>query len=212
MFRWIERILFFITQKVALLIVLLALFLIGFLVYKNISQQYFDTKNTLNIKLSQYQDSIQSQKQANNPAPTSATQNQKALFNAHVQNITRSLMQLPDADIDKTDLNQKIKLLVEMKSYSYPQNLQLIYVESLAKLTQGMIKMSQKNVSVDGFLEWYDREFARQVEGKNRHNTSHLAGVANMNIFAILPTAGSVFVFFIIILAILRIEKNTRKS
>lgn len=213
MFKWIERFLFFITQKIVLLIVFLVLFLIGLWVYQNINL-FFNTKNTPNIKFTQYSDLIQSQNQTK-PTSKEHTQSQKALFNTYVQNIVSSLSQLPDKDIDKTDLSKRIEFTVKIKSYIYPPDLQLSYAKSLAKLTQDMVKMEHQDIYVDKFFKWYDQEFARQVEAKKQHNTNHhIAGINTNNAYVLflINNALGVLLLLVTILAILRIEKNTRKQ
>lgn len=214
MFRWIERVLFFITHKVVLLTVLLALIAGGFLGYQSL-KQYFDVGNISGIQLSQYQNWLQNQQQTDNTAPEPLVQNQEEYFDAYIRSIVHSLEQLPDANIDKTDLNQRITLLVKIKSYTYPQDLQLSYAKSLAKLTANMIKNKQENLNIDQFFEWHDHEFAKQAKAKKQNNAQHhYANMQNTSVFFILMMISSIsgiFLLFITMLAILRIEKNTRQ-
>lgn len=213
MFRWIERFLFFVTHKVLLSVVVLLFIAMGFLGYQAVKQQYFNAENTPNLQLKQYQNLMQGQRQTHNTPPATLTQNQEKTFNMYIDNIVRSLQQLPDADIDKNDLSQRIKLLVQIKSYTYPQNLQLSYAQSLAKLTKDMVKMNREDIHVDKFLQWHDREFAQQVKAQNSNRNYRNINIQNANVFSILMIISSflgAFLLFIAVLAVLRIEKNTR--
>lgn len=213
MFRWTERVLFFITQK----LVFLAFIAVGFLGYQMLSTQYFNANNTPNIQFGKYQNLIQNQKLADNPNTQLRTENQQRLFNIHIRNIVDSLTQLPDADIDKTDLSQRIKLLVEIKSHIYSQDLQLSYAQSLAKLTKNLVQMNREDIHIDQFFEWHDREFAKQFKTnlrKNHKKIRHISDINSHNLFSIfkmLSKVLGVFLLFVMILAILRIEKNSRK-
>ena len=123
--------------------------------------------------------------------------------------------------IDKTDLKQNVKILVKIRSNPYTQDLQLAYVESLAKLTKQMVNVSGSQVNVDDFFKWYDKEFSKQASANKEQGIQQyfLVKLASVTVdeaigFAVLGMAAAmlgVFIMFVMMLSMLRVEKNTRK-
>ncbi|MDG2395043.1 hypothetical protein, partial [Candidatus Thioglobus sp.] len=127
-----------------------------------------------------------------------------------------NLQSLPDGVIDPADLQFNIKVMIKIKSNSYSQALKLNYVESLAKLTKQLVSVGGRQVNIDDFLQWHDQEFTRQVDQQRQQNlmkigtarTDQMMGIISM---AMTGAALGFFIMFVMMLAMLRIERNTRK-
>jgi hypothetical protein len=84
-----------------------------------------------------------------------------------------------------------------------------------------MVDVGGSQVNVDNFIKWHDQEFAKQVDVNKQLNIQQyfLFKLASITIdeaigFAILGAAAlmlGIFIIFVMMLAMLRIEKNTRK-
>ena len=124
---------------------------------------------------------------------------------------------MPDSVVSKTDLQDRVEILVKIKTSAYSKELQLAYAASLAELTPQLIINTDKHqIDVDDFLKWHDQEFSTQVSIQTRRNLLKMnsvkaqkaAGFVTLNMAVVVL---GVFIMFVIMLAMLRIEQNTRQ-
>jgi hypothetical protein len=213
-----ERIFFSVVRKLGLLFALISLALIIILSvfsYQKISSRAMDTINTPMIELAQYQNpaSLTHDKRPdlrgkNLPNNAQVIFNQK--FETHIQRILANLQTLPSESFNQADTRFKIKI----KTSVYSPVFQLAYVESLKNLTE-QLNAGENQLDVDNFLHWFDQEFARQIEQQKRRNLTQIATARTDQItgfmaLAMVGAALGFFIMFVMMLAMLRIEKNTR--
>lgn len=225
MLKFIENNFFLIVQRIGFLFALISLALIVFLSifsYEKISSKATDAIAPPIIELAKYQNPI-SLRIDNNQKKLNPTQSQIKIqpsfnraFDLQVERIISNLQLLPDGVIDPSDLKFNIKVMIKIKSNTYSQALKLNYVESLAKLTKQLVSVGGNKVDVVDFLHWHDQEFAHQVDRQTQQNLINIgAARANqMTGFISLAMAGAAlgfFIMFVMMLAMLRIERNTRK-
>ena len=225
MLRLIEKNFFKIVQRLGLLFAILsfiAVLALGFISYQKISLEANDQTNAPVILFSDYQNPISTQsKETRQTLKTKEDDGFDQKFNIHINTIVSNLEKLPDTVIDKTDLKSKVRILVKIKSNPYTQNLQLAYVQSLAKLTKQMAIVGGDKTNVDEFLSWHDQEFSKQVNTNKELNIQQfiLVKMATLKIeevigYGMLVAAAAIFgifIMFVMMLVMLRIERNTRQ-
>ena len=114
-------------------------------------------------------------------------------FSEAFDTLVESLEQLPDNVIDKVNLAQKVKVLVEIKSNHYSQELQLAYINSLSKLIQQKVNTGGAKINVDDIIKRHSKEFITGFTGLclaeeskkgtkiTPFNPSHLAKIKALN-------------------------------
>ncbi len=227
MLRFIERNFFLIVQKIGLLFAIIAftaVVVLGMVSYEKINTKLTDKIDTPDIKFAKYQNpiSVESDK-INQDLINNSIVNKNAKkdefnrkFNQSVQTIISNLNQLPDELINKSGMQQEMKVKIKIKADPYNQELQLAYVESLAKLTKQLVNVGGDQVNVADFLRWHDQEFAKQVNEQTQGNILKMSGLKTERLtgFITLGMAGAalgIFIMFVMMLVMLRIELNTRK-
>ncbi len=91
----------------------------------------------------------------------------------------------------------------------------MAYATSLAELTPRLINTNNHQIDIDDFLKWHDQEFSTQVNLQTQRNllkmssvkAQKVAGFITLNMAA---AALGIFIMFVMMLAMLRIEQNTR--
>jgi hypothetical protein len=84
-----------------------------------------------------------------------------------------------------------------------------------------MVNVGGSQVNVDDFFKWYDKEFSKQANANKEQGIQQyfLVKLASVTVdeaigFAVLGIAAAmlgVFIMFVMMLSMLRVEKNTRK-
>ena len=221
----VERGFFSVVHKLGFLFALISLILIVFLAmfgYEKITSSVTDEISAPVIELAKYQNPISSQ--INNAQPglnleTPKIKEQPAFtkeFDAKIEDIMANFQSLPDGIVDQSDLQFNIKVMIKIKSNAYPEALKLAYVESLAKLSRQLVNVGGDQINIDDFLHWHDQEFASQVDLQTQQNLMRIgsARADQMTGFMSLMMAGAAlgfFIMFVMMLAMLRIERNTRR-
>ncbi len=218
MLRSIEKNFFKIVQRLGLLFAMLAfaaVVILGVSSYQKINTEASDQIDTPVINFADYQNPISAQAvEISTDLKEGDEFNQT--FDAQVTDMVAALDTLPDTLIDKTDLAQKVKILVKIKSNDYPKDLQLAYAKSLAKLTKQMVVVGGEKTNVDDFIKWHDQEFAKQVNTQTKNNFLRMGSLQAEKAtgFAMLGAAAAalgIFIMFVMMLVMLRIERNTRQ-
>ncbi|MDC9727597.1 MAG: hypothetical protein PSN35_07165 [Candidatus Thioglobus sp.] len=219
----VERGFYSIVHKLGFVFALLSLALIVFLGlfgYEKISSRATDEIKPPVIELAKYQNPISLNiNQPNDVAASIPAKSQPTFtseFDAHIERIITNLQALPEGVITQADLQFKIKVMIKIKSNAYPQPLQLSYVKSLDKLTKQLVNVGGNQVNIDDFLNWYDQEFTRQVDQQTQQNLMRIGSAREdqMTGFMSLSMAAMAlgfFIMFVMMLAMLRIERNTRR-
>ncbi len=137
-------------------------------------------------------------------------------FDKYTQQIISHLQQLPDEVINKTNMQHRITALLRIKSNPYTRTLQLAYVQSLAKLTKRALNAENDQINIEGLLHWHDQIFAQQVNQKTQGNLLKMGMVKTQQMIGFIAlgmaaAALGIFIMFVMMLAMLRIEQNTRK-
>ena len=223
MLRSIERVFFWFVQRIELMFALVsfvAVIILGFVSYEKLNTKASDTISVPVIYFSQYQNSVNDQQQNIEKSITKTvdvfnSQDQSA-FLADIDTIVSSLEQLIDQVVSKNNLRDRVEMLVKIKSSVYSKELQLAYAASLAELTQKMVKVSGDQIDVDDFIDWHDKEFSTQVGIQTQRNLLKMNSIKSQKIagFVTLNMAAAmlgIFIMFVMMLAMLRIEKNTRR-
>jgi len=218
MLRSIEKNFFKIVQRLGLLFAMLAFVAVIFLgvtSYQKINIEANDQIDTPVINFADYQNPISAQ-EAKISADLKENDTFNKEFDTQVADIVAALETMPDTSIDKTDLAQKVKILVKIKSNGYPQNLQLAYAKSLAKLTKQMVIVGGEKTNVDEFVKWHEQEFAKQVNTQTQNNFLSMGSLKAEKAtgYAMLGAAAAalgIFIMFVMMLVMLRIERNTRQ-
>ncbi|HIG88691.1 hypothetical protein [Candidatus Thioglobus sp.] len=225
MLKSIEKNFFIIVQRLGLFFALIAFVLVvvmSFISYDKINASISNKSNVPAIEFAKYQNPISAQTKDEIQALNTKEEDKfNQEFNTHIEKIVANLERLPEDVIDKTDLKQNVSILVKIKSNPYTKELQLAYAKSLARLIKQMVDVGGSQVNVDNFIKWHDQEFAKQVDVNKQLNIQQyfLFKLASITIdeaigFAILGAAAlmlGIFIIFVMMLAMLRIEKNTRK-
>ena len=218
MLRSIEKNFFKIVQRLGLLFAILsfaAVVILGITSYQKINIEATDQIDTPVIHFADYQNPISAQEvEITTDLKENDVFNQE--FDAQVADIVAALDTLPDTSIDKIDLSQKVKILVKIKSNDYPKNLQLTYAKSLAKLTKQMVNVSGEKTNVDEFIRWHDQEFVKQVNAQTQNNFLRMGSLkaekaTGFAMLAATAAALGIFIMFVMMLVMLRIERNTRQ-
>jgi hypothetical protein len=218
MLRSIEKNFFKIVQRLGLLFAMLAFVAVIFLgvtSYQKINIEANDQIDTPVINFADYQNPISVQEtKISADLKENDTFNQE--FDTQVADIVAALEMMPDTSIDKTDLAQKVKILVKIKSNDYPQNLQLAYAKSLAKITKQMVIVGSEKTNVDEFVKWHEQEFTKQVNTQTQNNFLSMGSLKAEKAtgYAMLGAAAAalgIFIMFVMMLVMLRIERNTRQ-
>jgi hypothetical protein len=218
MLRSIEKNFFKIVQRLGLLFAMLAFVAVIFLgvtSYQKINIEANNQIDTPVINFADYQNPISAQ-EAKISADLKENDTFNQEFDTQVADIVAALETMPDTSIDKTDLAQKVKILVKIKSNGYPQNLQLAYAKSLAKLTKQMVIVGGEKTNVDEFVKWHEQEFAKQVNTQTQNNFLSMGSLKAEKAtgYAMLGAAAAalgIFIMFVMMLVMLRIERNTRQ-
>ena len=224
MLGFLERGFFTLVQRLGLLFAITAFAAtaaLAFFSYEKLSLQASDRIQTPVIKYADYQNPISAAEatteQANtevaSPAQTPDTFTQE--FDLAVSQIIAQLKQLPDDTINKEGLETNVKVLVKIKSNPYVQELQLAYAQSLAKLTKTLVTVGGSDINVDDFFAWHDKEFAKQVDAQTQSNIQKMSSLKSerangMIALGMSAAALAVFIMLVMMLVVLRIEKNTR--
>ena len=220
-----EKSFFSLVQKLGLLFALISFILVVFLgwfSYEKINSRATDEISKPTIELATYQNPISLQLKVTTtdamingtPGNTQVAFNQK--FDTYIEQIMANLQALPNEVIGKNDAQFQIKVMIKIKSNAYVPALKLNYVESLSRLTRQLVNVGGNQVNIDEFLHWYDQEFARQVEQQTQQNLIKMGTAKSdqMTGFISLGMMGAAlgfFIMFVMMLAMLRIEKNTRQ-
>ncbi len=214
-----EKSFFYIVGKLSFIFALLALIIIIFLglfTYERINNLATDTAINPIIELGKYQNNA-TIKPVASPKKIKSQDglNFSKTFNAQINRIINNFKSLSKNTISQADLQFKIKAMIEMNVNTYSKTLKLGYVNSLIMLTKQLINMGSK-VNVNDFLHWHNKEFAQQVQYQTQQNLLKI-NTDKIDQFAIFMALGMVaialgfFIMFVMMLAMLRIEKNTRK-
>lgn len=209
MFRFIEKSFLKITQVVGLLFATIVLIMAVILAYNkiNIKNEKADVPV---IKFADYQKMVLTQEQeiAKNLGNNQRFEQE---FNSYIEDIVAALSNLSDKVVDKDNLKQKVKISSKIKINQYPQSVQLAYVESLAKLTN-QVAVVNADVNVDELSSWHDQSFFRQIQEKNKTNFVRIGLLQiEKTAYSAFWEALAIFTMLVIMLAVLRIEQNTRK-
>ena len=219
-----EKSFFSLVQKLGLIFALISFTMVVFLGwfgYEKISSQATDDINTPIISLAKYQnpislqvDNVKSQQSIGN-----TKKNTQILFDqefdAYIEQIMTNLQMLPHQTVESSDAQFQTKVMIKIKAIVYVPALKLSYVKSLSKLTRQLVNVGGNQVNIDEFLHWYDQEFARQVELQTQQNlikmgTAKSDQMTGFISLAMMGAALGFFIMFVMMLAMLRIEKNTR--
>ncbi len=225
MLNFIERNFFVIVQRLGLLFAIIAFVatvVLGFISYEKINIAPSDKINPPVIKYSDYQNPISISKSdaVEKTVEQDIVKQQQAdkldiEFDNHVTQVIENLDKLPDDIINKTDMQQKIKILIKIKSNSYAKDLQVAYAKSLARLTKRLVTVAGDDINIDDFLTWHDKEFAKQIDKQTQENILNMSTIKaqKMTGFIILGMSAAalgIFIMFVMMLVMLRIERNTR--
>ncbi|WXT99647.1 MAG: hypothetical protein Ctma_0351 [Catillopecten margaritatus gill symbiont] len=212
MFRFIEKTFLKIIQIIGLLFATIVLVASVFLGYNKIDIKETDAVVEMPvIKFSDYQKMTlnQEQKIAKNLGDNQQFEN---AFDEHINGIVGALSVLSDKAVDKEDLKQKVKISSRVKVSQYPQPIQLTYLTSLEKLTKQVATVGAE-VDMDKLIQWHDYAFFQQMQKTNQNNFLQIGSVRiQKNAYSALWNALAIFAMLVIMLAVLRIEQNTRKK
>ncbi|RUA04197.1 MAG: hypothetical protein DSY43_06890 [Gammaproteobacteria bacterium] len=209
MFRFIEKSFLKTVQIIILIFAAIVLIMAINLGYNKISVK--DEKADFPvIKLADYQ-KMRTNQEKQIAKNLSDNQNFEQKFNSYIDDIVSALSNFPDQVVDKKDLKQKVKVSSKIKTNQYSQSVQLSYVESLAKLTNQVATVGIK-VNIDELTSWHDQSFFQQIQKKSKTNFVHIGSLRiERGVYSALWNALTIFAMLVIMLAVLRIEQNTRK-
>lgn len=210
MFRLVERSFLKITQIVGMLFAAIMLVIIIVVSYNNIDIRAQDSADVPIVKFADYQKFTHTQEAAISQN-LKDNQNFDKTYNIYIDNIVATLESLSDNVVGITDIKQKVKILSKVKLTPYPQSIQLTYLESLAKLTNQVAIVDAK-VNMDELVGWHDQSFFQQLKAKDQRNFLQISSVRiEQNAYSKILEALAIFMILVIMLAVLRIEQNTRK-
>ncbi len=223
MLRFIEKNFFIIVQRIGLLFALVSLIVVimlGVISYEKINTQVGDKMESLMVDFDQYQNSraltnTKTYLDTNQLLKQDKQNSFAREFDKYIQQIISHLQRLSDEVIDKIDIH-RIKNLLRIKSNPYTKTLQLAYVQSLEKFTKRALDTKNKQINIGNLLIWHDQMFAQQVNQQAQGNLLKMGTVKTQKMigFIALGMAAAVlgiFIMFVMMLAMLRIEQNTRK-
>ncbi|MBT3277717.1 hypothetical protein [Candidatus Thioglobus sp.] len=225
MFKFIENNFFLIVHRIGFLFALISLALIVFLgvfSYEKLSSRATDEISAPSIELAKYQNpiSLQVETEKASQAVSVVEDDSQVVFNqkfdTQIEQIITNLQALPNEVLDENDLQFQIKVMIKIKSNAYSPELKLSYVESLSRLTKQLVNVGGDQVNIDEFLHWHDQEFAYQVNEQTQQNlmkmgtarTDQMTGFISLGM---LGAALGFFIMFVMMLVMLRIERNTRR-
>ena len=86
----------------------------------------------------------------------------------------------------------------------------------MAKLTKQMVIVGGEKTNVDEFVKWHEQEFAKQVNTQTQNNFLSMGSLKAEKAtgYAMLGAAAAalgIFIMFVMMLVMLRIERNTRQ-
>ncbi|CAB9539299.1 hypothetical protein [uncultured Gammaproteobacteria bacterium] len=208
MLRFIEKSFLKITQVVGLLFAIIVLVTAITIGYNKINIKV-DKVEVPRIKLADYQKIMRTQEiKIGKNLDSNQYFNQE--FDTYIDDIVSSLGSLPDSVISKTDLRQKVKISTRDKLSQHPQAFQLAYVKSLAKLTRQIANVGGK-INMDNFVNWHDQAFFQKMQTKDARNFLQIGSLKiEKSAYFAIWRALAMFAMLVIMLAVLRIEKNTR--
>ncbi|CAB5503724.1 hypothetical protein [uncultured Gammaproteobacteria bacterium] len=210
MFRFIEKSFLKITQILGLLFATIVLVVAVIVSYNKIDVKADDKIDTPVVKFADYQKLIRNQK-AKISKNLDNNQRFDKTFNAYIDDIVSALSGLSDNVIDKTDLKQKVKISSKVKLSQYPQSVSVAYVKSLAKLTNQVAIVDVK-VNMDELVNWHDQSFFQQIKEKDKRNFLQVGPLRiEKSAYSAMWEVLAIFMLLVIMLAVLRIEQNTRK-
>ncbi|CAC9658267.1 hypothetical protein [bacterium endosymbiont of Bathymodiolus sp. 5 South] len=210
MFRFIEKSFLKITQILGLLFATIILVMAVIMSYNKVDVKTDDKIDTPVVKFADYQKFIRNQ-EAKIGKNLDNNQRFDKTFNAYIDDIVSALSGLSDKVIDKTDLKQKVKISSKVKLNQQPQSVSVAYVKSLAKLTNQVAIVDAK-VNMDELIKWHDQSFFQQIKEKDKRNFLQIGPLRiEKSAYSMMWEALAIFMLLVIMLAVLRIEQNTRK-
>lgn len=224
MLKFIEKNFFIIVQRIGLLfalVSLIAVVVLGVVSYEKINTQVNSKIENPAVDFDQYQNSralignithLEVDQSLKQDEQNSFTRE----FDKYTQQIISHLQQLPDEVINKTDMQHRIKILLRIKSNPYTKTLKLAYVQSLAKLTKQVLNTENSQINIENLLHWHDQMFVQQVNQQTQGNLLKMGTVKTQQMIGFIALGMSavalgIFIMFVMMLAMLRIEQNTRK-
>jgi hypothetical protein len=225
MLKFIENNFFLIVQRIGFLFALMSLALIVFLgmfAYEKISSRATDVISAPIIKLADYQNPISLQNNvelSNVEFDNVQFETQLAFskeFDEQVDLIISIFQKLPEGVVSQNDLQFKIKVMIKIKTDVYSPELKLYYAQSLAKLAQQLVNVGGDQINIDEFLQWHDQQFAYQVNLQTQQNLMKIGSARADQLTGFISlgmamAALGFFIMFVMMLAMLRIERNTRR-
>ncbi|HIB30634.1 MAG TPA: hypothetical protein EYO25_01490 [Candidatus Thioglobus sp.] len=225
MLKFIENNFFLIVQRIGFLFALMSLVLIVFLgmfAYEKISSRATDVISAPIIKLADYQNPISLQNNvelSNVEFDNVQFETQLAFskeFDEQVDLIISIFQKLPEGVVSQNDLQFKIKVMIKIKTDVYSPELKLYYAQSLAKLAQQLVNVGGDQINIDEFLQWHDQQFAYQVNLQTQQNLMKIGSARADQLTGFISlgmamAALGFFIMFVMMLAMLRIERNTRR-
>lgn len=211
MFRFIEKSFLKITQTLGLLFATIVLVMVIILGYNKVNVKADNKADVPVIKFADYQKLMLNQ-EAKISKDLDNNQRFNKAFNAHIDDIVSALSGLSDNVVDKTDLKQKVKISSKVKLNQYPQSVSMAYVQSLAKLTNQVAIVDAK-VNMDELVKWHDQSFFQQIKEKDKRNFLQIGSLrVEKTVYSAMWEALAIFMLLVIMLAVLRIEQNTRQK
>jgi|ETNmetMinimDraft_8_1059916.scaffolds.fasta_scaffold18730_3 hypothetical protein len=223
MFRFIERNVLILLQWIGLslaIVLFIAVIALGYISFNKINTTSIDKIDSPIIEFSNYKNfSNLATIDLENDIKVEAIEKDATKsdfdkkFNQLIAKISTSLEKLPDDVINKDDIQNKVEVLVKIKSNPYSQELQLAYAASLEKLTKQMEKIDTP-INVDDFIKWHDQEFAFQVNSQKQKNAMRMRATTDnkINGYIALGLASLclvIFMMLVMMFVLLRIERNT---
>lgn len=224
MLKFIEKNFFIIVQRIGLLfalISLIAVVVLGVISYEKINTQVNGKIENPVVDFNQYQNSRAligniTHLEVNQSLKQDEQNSFTREFDEYTQQIISHLQQLPNEVINKTDMQYRIKILLRIKSNPYTKTLKLAYVQSLAKLIKQALNTENSQINIEDLLHWHEQMFAQQVKQQTQGNLLKMGTVKTQQMIGFIALGMSavalgIFIMFVMMLAMLRIEQNTRK-
>ncbi|CAC9449307.1 hypothetical protein BSPLISOX_2694 [uncultured Gammaproteobacteria bacterium] len=210
MFGFIEKSFLKTTQVLGLLFATIILVMVVIMSYNKVDIKADDKVDTPVVKFADYQKLIRRQ-EVKISKNLDNNQRLNKTFNAYIDDIVSALSGLSDTVIDKTDLKQKVKISSKAKLSQYSQSVSVAYVQSLAKLTHQVAIVDAK-VNMDDLVKWHDQSFFQQISKQDKRNFLQIGPLRiEKSAYSMMWEALAIFMLLVIMLAVLRIEQNTRK-
>lgn len=229
-FFWIVRLFGLLIASISLLVVLVS----GYLAFDQYTATANETATPPKVELSKYKElvadnitreSLASERVAENAnSATSSTKESDPLqdeikdkFEAIVSNLNKyAAKQAVSQDM----VNEKgLANYLSEQTSGFDESTQILYIRQLAQESEKLSKsaIEEKAIEWTQFLEWFTSEFKAQLAGEQeriqleRMTASQEKAEASITL-AFAGGAMLVFMFFTMILVLLRIEINTRKD